>query len=541
MSGVLENVVENWLTSATERGYQASFAALLASDEHEIVYYSGHEGLEQGKDIVTKTRDGRYHAFQLKVGNISVTKWRSVVEEVKEASNLPMSYAGIPSQHVDTVTFVTSGSISDNAREKIRLVGETLTRDGFAPISTLEKAELVNRFTTAFESFLPESVADFVELLRLYSRDSNSVAQCGDLALCFERAVVAGDADSNVAVRRLLSGLLIMGEFLASRYRLSENQVSVIQVWTATTVACLMVKERHAVDLSDFDTAESICKAAIQEASNAFVEQWRTSSSMLTDSSFGDVALVGVRRLYALSYLAAIANSCWIERGDDAEAAELLTSGVREAGTLSKWGEGAWNFHLNIACALHRHRNSWSDAVACVEEWITYLLCDDEEDLGPPDPYHTLEEEFERLLGRLDGAQVVRSGETFYTLASAVDFLARAGAKFCIKRYWKRISKKRCLEMVPDDCVEGLKFRMERGIHQTRFLPMRTSWAVMQREAVRCGAKRFAVYPWLLPFYLLFLPHRVGTCLSFDLHRLAAHQYFKSRWVKGRTFGRTTA
>ena len=273
MSGVLENVVENWLTNAHERGYQASFAALLASEGNRIVYYSRHGGLEHGKDIVTQCQDSRYHAYQLKVGNISVDAWRGIVEEVKEASNLPMSYPGVPQVTPDTATLVTTGTISDNAREKIRLVGETLVSSGFAPIETIEKAELTRRLTNAFETFLPESLADVVELLRLYIADDASVVACSEMAILFERLVMEGGSGTRVGSRRLISGLLVVGEFLASRYRVVGNHVAVIQVWSLTTVACHMVRERVDLKQAEIDSALGICKAAIEEASDLFVQE----------------------------------------------------------------------------------------------------------------------------------------------------------------------------------------------------------------------------------------------------------------------------
>ena len=539
MSGVLENVVENWLTNASERGYQASFAALLASEGHRIVYYSRHGGLEHGKDIVTQCPSGRYHAYQLKVGDISVAAWRAMVGEVQEASNLPMSYPGEPKVIPDTATLVTTGNISDNAREKIRLVGESLAASGCAPLETIEKAELTRRLTNAFETFLPGSLADVVELLRLYIEDEKSLVACGEMAVFFERLVVQRTCTNRVDTKRLLSSLLVVGEFLASRPREFDNHVAVIQVWTLATVACHMVMEKADLKQAEIDSALGICKAAIEEASESFVQQCIASDSMLTDSSFGDVALVGVRRLYTMSYLAGVANSRYIDGVEDAPVVSILVDGIRSSELPGAWGEGAWNFYLNIACAMHRHSESRGDAVRCVENWVKYLMGFGES--GPPDPYHTLEDEFERLLGRMRDDVVFQSGRSTYTLRPAVDFLGRVGRRAIVARQWKQISQKQFMEVIPDNAFEAMRYRIRHGVHRKTFFPMRASWSDLQRAATRCRTDLFGSQAWIMPFYLLVFPHRVGPRLSRQFHWLTADQYYRSRWEQKLTFGKTTA
>jgi hypothetical protein len=48
MNGVIERVIENWLTNANERSYQLAFCQLLASEGESVVYVSPHGSLEQG-------------------------------------------------------------------------------------------------------------------------------------------------------------------------------------------------------------------------------------------------------------------------------------------------------------------------------------------------------------------------------------------------------------------------------------------------------------------------------------------------------------
>jgi hypothetical protein len=48
MPGVIERVIENWLTSANERSYQIPFCQLLAAEGETVIYISSHGPFEQG-------------------------------------------------------------------------------------------------------------------------------------------------------------------------------------------------------------------------------------------------------------------------------------------------------------------------------------------------------------------------------------------------------------------------------------------------------------------------------------------------------------
>ena len=63
---MIERLIENWLTSAGERGYEVAFAQLLASEEHRVIQGPVHHPHEHGKDILTFSANGELHAYQLK-------------------------------------------------------------------------------------------------------------------------------------------------------------------------------------------------------------------------------------------------------------------------------------------------------------------------------------------------------------------------------------------------------------------------------------------------------------------------------------------
>ena len=547
MSGVLEKVIEDWLTSATEPGYQASFAAWLTRRGERIIYYSRHSTLEHGKDIVSVGTDGKYRAYQLKAGDINSTKWRNMAGEVREASELPLSYPGIPTERVSTVTLVTSGQISDPAREKIRLTNVELSRSDCAEIETIEFPQLTAAFAAEFEIFLPNTIHDINRLLQLYVQDPTSPVDSSALLELLETVASRhlGDADSGSdiesrdrEVQRTVSSLLILGEFLASPYRKAENAVSTIQVWTAVAVTCLYLQTQTEGSRANTQTALDICQEAIRESAEILISRCSDFELAIRDASLAGILLAGFKKAYVLGYLAAVANLLTIDGDIDREAVDLLAKAVDGPTGTTLWGEGSWNFVLNISCALYRHDDTRFLARRIVEDWIEYVLRDGNS--SPPDCYHTIEGEFQRITGHKAESRVHRSAESSYTLRSAVDFLARDGARLVISTNWKKISNKTLLEFDSDCKSELLKYRAEVGVHRSTKFPITGRWTELQSMAMRTREHIFPEHTWLVPFYLLLLPHRVSPGLSGELHWLTADESDRRRWASGKTTGRKT-
>ena len=76
---MLERVIENWLDKTTERSFQQPYCYMLSAEGHTIIHLTRHCGMELGKDIITIAPDGTPCVFQLKTGNISLSRWQTKV------------------------------------------------------------------------------------------------------------------------------------------------------------------------------------------------------------------------------------------------------------------------------------------------------------------------------------------------------------------------------------------------------------------------------------------------------------------------------
>ena len=82
-----DKLLDDWLTSATEVGFQYAFAASLANDGYRVIHVTCHNSREHGKDLLAIAPDGTPCAFQLKSTprtQLTLSVYRSHVEGVRE-------------------------------------------------------------------------------------------------------------------------------------------------------------------------------------------------------------------------------------------------------------------------------------------------------------------------------------------------------------------------------------------------------------------------------------------------------------------------
>src|SRR5262245_36648643 len=145
MSGVIERVVENWLTSSNERAYQIPFCQLLAAEGETVVYISPHGPFEQGKDVVTLDKRGRVRAYQLKCGDFGLAEWRKHRGEINDLVELPVQHPAIHAARHHTPFLVTNGDIKDPALKAINSANDAWRKRRYPALRTISGSALLSR------------------------------------------------------------------------------------------------------------------------------------------------------------------------------------------------------------------------------------------------------------------------------------------------------------------------------------------------------------------------------------------------------------
>jgi hypothetical protein len=157
MPGVIERVIENWLTSSNERSYQIPFCQLLAAEGETVIYISSHGPFEQGKDVVTIDEAGRPRGYQLKCGDVGLSEWRKYKGEINDLVELPIGHPAVRTSGAHIPFLVTNGEINDPAISAIRSSNEAWRRRRHPALRTISKGQLLKRFLAVHGSYLPSA------------------------------------------------------------------------------------------------------------------------------------------------------------------------------------------------------------------------------------------------------------------------------------------------------------------------------------------------------------------------------------------------
>src|SRR5215813_11836687 len=168
---MLERVIENWLTSVLERDFQIPFCQLLALRGQRVVHVSPHGPFEQGKDVIAVDASGQAHAYQLKVGDITLQRWRDEVRaEVEELLDLPIVHPSIDKRLPHRSYLITTGNLGDPVRREIDDRNEDRRRRNRPLLETETRGQLLKAFFEAHEDVLPKEVSDLRSFFELYTR-----------------------------------------------------------------------------------------------------------------------------------------------------------------------------------------------------------------------------------------------------------------------------------------------------------------------------------------------------------------------------------
>lgn len=529
MSGFVERVVEDWLTSSDERGYQLAFVSWLSRIGHTVKYVSSHTALEHGKDIVSLSRERQLCAYQLKAGNINKAQWRVIRDEVLEASRVPVDIPGTRKRLPDQVFLVLTGYVSDPVRNEISLLNEEHVNRNYPQIELIELAELVRHLTLVFESFFPTTLGPPSDLVKLHLQDGNG-PQDKPVTSSILHSLLMG-ASGRAKIRRALSNIVIAAQFAAAPFRRARNHIAEIDTWVLAACCILTVVKRNGLSTNRWHLPFELCCEAIESAANTLLVEVLSRDDFLEgDNALVDSLLLPTRRTLALGYAAATINSRVIQGHPVRDESARLLDVMQRERPLGSWGEGAWNYALNLALGLRHTPEGQRAAEEIIYAWVQHAC-----PRKPPrlrDPYWTLDDDFSRREQASDAAQS-DSLKVSYTAMPAIGLLARRMLRQHLNQLWPVFSRYDHAAFVPNEVWASLEWVCEQSSLELHRLPIRGSWKSVREMAARQRSSLFeGVQLRLLPFYLCTYPHRVDASLAGELDYQTSPPSFRTEWTE---------
>lgn len=546
---MIERVVENWLTKASERTYEVAFCYMLTQQGHRVVHLTRHCSMELGKDIITIAPDGVPCAFQLKSGDVSLNDWRSEIEpQINDLVTGKIVHPAVSDGANYRPYFVTNGRLEEEVQRAIDDKNARFKEIGYETLRVYTKGNLLQWALELGTSLWPDELGDMRALIDLHLSDGKTVFPKAELAGLLEATLPVDPEDkqapSAAACERAIASSALLTALSVAPFSEEENHVAEVEAWTIFAAYTIATAERWKLPEEKYSREISLAKQAIINALSRLAEEVHGRKYLLE----GHELLDGPFYRYRITLVVAMLSVLGLYRritgnGDkptDAPGSPfdfdidqfILDFCHDQRSYLSLWGEAAipqllayywlWRvtdattkptgllFHLAWSLAKsNKPRNStppfplpspYYEAIDLLPHFI-------DAEIRPFMPEHL----------RLTKAPLDESfsGRSYY-LEGLFLLVVRRMYKQEAKTMWPSVSKISVEQFISDEPWHAFRWRNEgAGNIRSKELPSRQSWSALRERVADSNGSSLPPPLQKDPvFALLFLcvyPHRASS------------------------------
>ncbi|HEV2350393.1 MAG TPA: hypothetical protein VG028_11165 [Terriglobia bacterium] len=517
---MIERVIENWLTSINERQYQIPFCQVLAGEGQTIIQISSHGPSEQGKDVISLSKEGIPCAFQLKNGPITLPRWREIAPQIDELVEYGIRHPSIPARARHLPFLVTNGEVNAPALEAIQSANRSWSQRRFKPLTVIDKGQLLSRFKELHGSFLPKEPIDFRLFLELFLRDGKEPIQKEKISHFLE-TILPFEATGSIhgrEVGRAIASCVLLASYVLRASETSDNHWAVFEGWTLAGCYVLASATKHRLARKWWGQSFDLCQLAAKLALERLCEECEKRPHFVEGNALVDGHFHGSRMTLLAGLLSALDLYTRCRGEETAKKDFILEFAERALSDVHLWGESAVPFIFESALAIEgggRH----AVAENCIAKVIQTLAVSNkvEGDRGLPNPYYGPEESV-RLACGLENENREDFHGNSYTVEPLIDFLARRQRRVALSRLWEMVTHVSFVTMNVGQEWEWLMWRSKSGSMDTRLPDKPQSWKKLVQV---CSSIDVSAVPRLLrenPAFVFFLmlvyPHRFNRALA---------------------------
>lgn len=515
MHGVIERVIENWLTSANERTYQIPFCQLLAAEGETIIYISPHGPFEQGKDVITIDPQGKTRAYQLKNGDFGLAEWRKHHGELTDLVELPIAHPGIRNKGHHMPFLVTNGELKDTAIKAITAANTAWRRRRYPALRTISKGELLRRFVKASGAYLPRELAEFTAFLELVIRDGREPLEKEKFARVWESILglaTSRRAGTTDVGRAVASGVLVTAYVLQRSYE-SENHWAIFEGWIVAASSILAIATKARAPEKAWLRSFEFCELGAVTALEGLRGECARREHLVEGDPMTDGHVYGTRVTVVLGLLSALHMYGRLKgNAPGADERDGLRRLLDQYGSSMKvLGESVIPYFVLAALgweAVGQQLRGEGLLVRAAEALLGMA--------GPagtifPSPYYAPNQVIRLFCGLDDPPREDFLGIS-YTARPVVDCLVRRWRRQAVRSLWYGMTGTSLKAFVPSEAWEWCRWRATTGALTSALVNSPQSWTDLCREVAGIDTsilpQQLARRPWFLVLFLLVYPQR---------------------------------
>ena len=524
----LLRAIEYWLDSANELGYQPLFCEWLISKGYILKYSIRNTNFEQGKDVVAVFASGEPHAFQLKGGNISLSRWRLEVKpEIEALIECPIQHPDINKSTPHVSYLVTNGEIEDAARVEIVSLNESKWKA--TPLNVWTRGDLLNGFQGMAEGILPKDAHTYKEIINLLFVDGTGIPDIPTIYNFFSQILnIDSPSLKKEQRRRDIAAAFLYATMIAGPYRKQKNHDSTVRILVLLLSVILYLVDKNALEDKYWVKSYELIWNDILYNAQLLESEINTNGFEAAFTSPFDSELAPYRMHSAMSVILALKAAQYINGETSWNSILDPKAAEKYRGSITLWGEAAFIPLILMALILRNVGEASLAATNLIQTAVSAILHfngrNSKHPTGLLPPYFDIDFAVKLRFGMLEGPfeHSYKSGS--YLLKPLIEILARFDAREFIADNWREISFLHLEEFVPDNSIDYYLWRIEKGENRTVVLKKEKSWSELKDEAnmyegvsLPPTLRRF---PAFLPFFLTISPHRINSDAIGFLHKI---------------------
>ena len=519
---MLERVIENWLDKATERSFEKPFCYMLSAEGHTIIHLTKHNAMEMGKDVITIAPDGTPCAFQLKTGNISLSKWRSEISpQINSLVQGKINHSSVDRSKHHKSYFVTNGNIEETASREIDDSNQTWASQGqsYLHLETIVRGQLVEKAKKLGVSLWPTELTDVKTLLEMFLENGNGVLPKAKLASLFESIFQLDNEEepSKEHCRRAIASAGLLCAISTSSFSNENNHLAEIEAWVLYISYVFALVEKRKLSDTAYKNELEIAIQSIYNSLANLCDEIREREYLVEGDPLTDSYIYGVRMTWLVGLISIYALWRRSEGEPTDKIDNFLLEFCKEKGSqLVLWGEAAipqwlafcWycqkidatkesNLLLRFLIAEICERNGYNPRTFLANPYY------EAEDILP----HILELAEEPLMDSFKGIS--------YALEGLVHLSARRDLKKPIKCLWPEVTRLAYAFFEPENFSDFYRWRNEEGINKIVSPKHKQDWEELKAASLEsegaCIPPSIKDNPILLLLFLCVYPHRMNA------------------------------
>jgi hypothetical protein len=515
-TGFVERTIENWLANTDERGFQYPFCQILLSQGFKIIHNSPHNAFEQGKDIIAQDSDGKYCAYQLKKGKLSLNLWRTQVKsEVEELIDLPIKHPSVPQNSDHRSFLVVSGEIDDTVRVQIEDLNAKKWKDN--PLITITFGELLQDFLKLNNELIPPNLPNYKLFLDLYFDDAKGFLNTEKFTQ-FQEELLFTNITTKIKplkLSRLFSVSTLYTAFIISKYRNNDNNISVLKGLILQYICILMVAEKENLHLKYYSELLNLIESQIKDVAEVFMAEIEADELNKMYKPLWDGELGKYRANIAYTYYIALALSNKLGGIKFKMNVDLETLFKKSPEVLFLWSESSYLSYI-FTYMYECSNKSLSQSKPLIEKGAIFLCKTNNKSTlsGLASPYYEVEKIIKHNFNLNDEFLDETFGGRSYMLRPLIDCAVHASMKNCLKKLWHIIPDISQEHFEPKELWEFYKWRCTDGHISSNIFKESEQWGKLKTSLKSIDTSKIPqmllTKPYLLPLFLACYPHRIS-------------------------------